>query len=586
MFSAADPPAVKTRRVGATLMAFALVAALLMVGGTANAAIVPTVPLGTSTNYSVLGGSTVTNTGPSVLHLGLGLSPGSAVTGFGIPPLGQVLGMMSIGDAVALQAQSDLTAAYLNAAGRGGDSIGPELGGQTLQPGVYSGGALQLTGTLTLDGAGDPTSVFIFKAASSLTTASGSRVALINGAQECNVFWQVTSSATLGSGSTFVGNILALTSIWLQNGVTVHGRALARNGEVTLINDTFTSPACDTSSPYGSIIVRKATSPAGAPAASFTFDPSWGANFDLADGGQVNSGRLPAGVYAVAELGPLPAGWSLTSGTCDDGSSPSAIGVSPGETVTCTFTNTFTEVEGPTGSLTVIKATTPAGGAGFSFDAGGLGAFMLDDGESETFTDLAAGAYTVSETPAAGWLLEGVACTTAPGAAVDYQVVGTAATVNLAEGQAVTCTFTNREEEAEGPTGSLTVIKVTTPAGGAGFTFTPSANLGDPFTLDDQGSVLFSELAAGTYTVAEEDPGVDWAAAAVSCQALDWSSAGAVVTVNLADGEAAICTFTNTGELPYTGTPAFLLPLLLAGLFALAMGLGMKVWSWMRELST
>lgn len=109
--------------------------------------------------------------------------------------------------------------------------------------------ALGLTGTLTLDGAGNPNTVFIFRTNSSLITGSGSVVRLINGAQECNVCWQVLSSATLGSGSTFVGNILALASISMQAAVTVHGRALARNGSVTLINDHFTRPTCATSLP-------------------------------------------------------------------------------------------------------------------------------------------------------------------------------------------------------------------------------------------------------------------------------------------------------------------------------------------------
>ena len=117
----------------------------------------------------------------------------------------------------------------------------------TSRPGVYAGPSkspLSLTGPLVLDGAGDPNSVFIFQTDSTLITGSGSTVTLINGAQECNVFWQVGSSATLGTGSVFIGNILALTSITVTTSVTVHGRALARNGAVTLDNDTFTTPTC------------------------------------------------------------------------------------------------------------------------------------------------------------------------------------------------------------------------------------------------------------------------------------------------------------------------------------------------------
>jgi Ice-binding-like len=241
------------RRGGATLVAFALAAVVLvMFGVTANAAIVATVPLGTSANYVVLGGSTVTNTGNSTLGGSLGVSPGTSITGF---PPGNVLapGTTDKTNAAAQQAQSDLTAAYVNAAGRPLDATtAADLSGRTLQGGVYAGpskGALGLTGTLTLDGAGNANSVFIFQTNSTLITGSSSTVRLINGAKECNVFWQVGSSATLGTGSTFVGNILALTSITVNSSVTVHGRALARNGAVTLINDTFTPPSCAASGP-------------------------------------------------------------------------------------------------------------------------------------------------------------------------------------------------------------------------------------------------------------------------------------------------------------------------------------------------
>ena len=141
----------------------------------------------------------------------------------------------------------------MNAAGRPLDATTTaDLANLHLQGGVYAGpskGALSLTGPLVLDGAGDPNSVFIFQTDSTLITGVGSTVTLINGAQECNVFWQVGSSATLGTGSVFVGNILALTSITVTTGVTVHGRALARNGAVTLDNDTFTEPSCATTLP-------------------------------------------------------------------------------------------------------------------------------------------------------------------------------------------------------------------------------------------------------------------------------------------------------------------------------------------------
>ena len=238
-------------RKGAALLAFTTAAALLLTFATpANAAIHATVPLGTSAQYSVLGASTVTNTGASTLNGSLGLSPGPSITGF---PPGKVIppGTTNKTNAAAAQARADLTTGYLDAQGRPIDAtVTANLANLHLQAGVYAGpshGALSLTGPLVLDGAGNAKSVFIFQTDSTLITASSSTVTLINGAQECNVFWQVGSSATLGTGSVFTGNILALSSITVTNSVTVHGRALARNGAVTLDTDTFTRPTCATS---------------------------------------------------------------------------------------------------------------------------------------------------------------------------------------------------------------------------------------------------------------------------------------------------------------------------------------------------
>jgi LPXTG-motif cell wall-anchored protein len=223
-------------------------AALVTTSQPASAGIVPTVALGTSASYSVLAGVTITNTGPSVLDKSAGLAPGSAVDGF---PPGTVLapGTIEAANAVSLQAKNDLTTAYLDAAGRPVEftQTNPDLVGLTLVPGVYAATAkapLSLSGQLTLDGQNNPLAVFIFQTDSTLITASASQILLINGASECNVFWQVGSSATLGTGSTFVGNILALTSIAAQTGANIQGRTLARNGEVTLDTNVFTSTAC------------------------------------------------------------------------------------------------------------------------------------------------------------------------------------------------------------------------------------------------------------------------------------------------------------------------------------------------------
>jgi serine protease AprX len=199
--------------------------------------------LGTADSFAVLAGSTVTNTGPSRMNGNLGLYPGTAVTGSAAET---VSGTTYAANAAALTAKSDLTSAYSDAAGPTPAVTAPgDIGGLTLAPGTYrSGSSIGVTGTLTLDGQGDPNAVFVFQAGSTLITASGSRVKLVNGAQACNVFWQVGSSATLGTTTVFAGNILALTSITMNDGVTLTGRALARNGAVTLINDTITAPHC------------------------------------------------------------------------------------------------------------------------------------------------------------------------------------------------------------------------------------------------------------------------------------------------------------------------------------------------------
>ncbi|MFA7309853.1 MAG: ice-binding family protein [Candidatus Paceibacterota bacterium] len=202
------------------------------------------VDLGTAGSFAILAGSTVTNTGPTVINGDLGLSPGTSVTGF---PPGIVNGTQQITNAAAAQAEADLGTAYNAASGQsvGTVSISGDLGGQTLTPGLYnSASSLGLTGTLTLDGQGNPNAVFIFQIGSALTTASGSRVNLVNGAQACNVVWQIGSSATLGTNSIFKGTILALTSATLTTGAAVEGRVLARNGAVTLDTSVVSKATC------------------------------------------------------------------------------------------------------------------------------------------------------------------------------------------------------------------------------------------------------------------------------------------------------------------------------------------------------
>ena len=266
-------------RLGAVACALVLLSLILIRGASAQTA----VDLGTAGNFAVLAGSTITNSGPTIINGDIGLHPGTAITGFppgivngaqhtptsGVPPGG-----------VALQAKADLVTAYNDAAGRTpATPIATELGGQTLTSGVYSSGTFGITGTLTLDAQNNPNAVWIFQSAATLTTADNSVVMLINGAQPCNVFWQVTSSATLGVGSTFVGTILALTTISQDTvpagslGAVVNGRLLARNGAVNLDTNLITPPVCATTSTTGattSTTAPGATTSTTAPGATTT----------------------------------------------------------------------------------------------------------------------------------------------------------------------------------------------------------------------------------------------------------------------------------------------------------------------------
>ena len=221
--------------------------ALLYGASPASAQTAPS--LGDAQSFAVLAGSTVTNTGPSLITGNVGVSPGSAVTGFppGIVASGTIYRAGEIPTA-----QASLTAAYLNLEGQTcpatNNLSGTDLGGRILIPGVYcfnTTPSAQLTGLLTLNAQGNAAAVFIFQIASTLTTASASSVSVINGGSRCNVFWQVGSSATLGTTTSFAGNILALTSITLTTGANIfNGRALARNGAVTLDSNQVNITTC------------------------------------------------------------------------------------------------------------------------------------------------------------------------------------------------------------------------------------------------------------------------------------------------------------------------------------------------------
>ena len=260
------------------------------------------VDLGTAAPFVVLGGTTVTNVGPSVLNGDLGVSPGTALTGF---QFATVNGATHDNDAVAAQAQSDLTTAYDVAAGQpilaGDDLSGSDLGGMTLTAGAYKfTSSAQLTGALTLDAENDPDAQFVFEITSALTTAPASSVLMVRGGSPCNVYWQIGSDATLDTTTAFQGNLMALSSISLNNGATVQGRMLARNGQVSLINNVIDNSMCDaqvpptptpTPTPIPTPVPTATPTPPGGP----TPPPGGPSGPGTPPGGPTGPGTPPAG---------------------------------------------------------------------------------------------------------------------------------------------------------------------------------------------------------------------------------------------------------------------------------------------------
>jgi type VI secretion system secreted protein VgrG len=320
------PSAWRARRRGvvAALVALGvgLVAVLPIVG--ADAAQAP-VGLGTATSFAVLAGSGITNTGSTTISGDVGTHPTPSMTGFDTVT---VTGAKHPADAVALQAKNDLTTAYNTAAAATPTTaVATELGGRTLTPGVYGADTHGITGVLTLDTLGDPNAVFIFQASSTLITASNSSVIVLDGAVACNVYWQVGTSATLGTASRFIGTVLASTSITATNAATIQGRLLAQTGAVTLDTNTITRPACAP--------VTTTT----APAASTTTSTSAPSTTTTVPGSGTS---VPGGSGVAPAGGTTPSGSSLTA------------------------TATGTGTGGPTGSgSTTGGATSRTPGTGF-----------------------------------------------------------------------------------------------------------------------------------------------------------------------------------------------------------------------------
>ena len=327
--------------------------------------------LNTAQNFGALAGSTVTNTGPTIVTGSVGVSPGSAVTGF--PPGIVVGGMIHAGNATAAQAQTDLTNAYNAALGIacGTNLTGQNLGNRTLTPGVYCfDSSAALTGVLTLNFQGNPNAFFLFKIGSTLTTASGSSVVVTNGGAACppNVFFQVGSSATFGTGSSFVGNVLALTSITLNTGANLNGRALARNGAVTLDSNNVTACAAAVGCP--TITVNPATLPAGTVGVSYnqTVTASGGtSSFTYT----VSSGALPAGLTLNAATGAIT-GTPTATGT-------SNVTITATNIALCTGSRTYSIIIGAApGEAAAVPALDFAGLAILAVLLAGFAVFVIN----------------------------------------------------------------------------------------------------------------------------------------------------------------------------------------------------------------
>ncbi|MFZ6993145.1 ice-binding family protein [Curtobacterium sp. RRHDQ66] len=314
------------------------------------------VGLGTASTYGVLGASAVTNTGPSVVNGDLGVSPGTSITGFGTAPNGVVNGTVHQTDAAAAQAQRDTTTAYDVAASLTPTRTGiTGLDGLSLSPGVYSGGALQLadTGALTL--AGSANSVWVFQAASTLTIGSGSRITITGGANACNVFWQVGSSATIGSGAQFQGTVLAQQSVTATTGATIVGRLLARTGAVTLDTNTITaSSGCPTPGTPSETTAPVISSGAPTPATAGT-PYSYTVTATGTPTPTYTAAGLPAGLTIDSTTGVI-SGTPTTPGTSEV-TITASNGTAPNDTQTVTITVQPSAAATPTPSA---AAPTPA----------------------------------------------------------------------------------------------------------------------------------------------------------------------------------------------------------------------------------
>ncbi len=372
--------------------------------------------LGTAETFAVLGGSAVTNASSTTVNGDLGVSPGTAVTGF--PPGSVTNGSIHAADAVAGQAQSDTTVAYNNLTGQActKDLTGQDLGGMTLTRGVYCfSSSAQLTGTLTLDAGGISGAVFVFKIGSTLTTASNSTVQVINGGSFCNGFFQVGSSATLGTGTRFQGNILALTSITATTGANVMGRLLARNGAVTLDSNTVSRAGCGPAAPTPTSTSLPATATAV-----------------IAATATANAAPTATGIATL----PAATQTAVVAATAIAAATATSNALLPAATQTAVVAATSTALSstgsgGGTCIGNIRGSKTDGGGTGLSgwtveLLRGGtvIRTIVTDQNGVYALLGLDMGDYIIREVPQAGWVAQGPAMFTVTLNACDQNATG------------------------------------------------------------------------------------------------------------------------------------------------------------------
>ena len=522
-----------------------IVAVLLFCVCALNSAWAQTAPaMGTARNFAVLGGSTVTNTGPTSLTGDLGVSPGSSITGF---PPGVLTGTIHAADGIAAQAQVDAGAAYNFLASEACTSnlTGTDLGGLTLVPGVYCfDTSAQLTGTLTLNAAGNPNAVFVFRIGSTLTTASNSAV-IVNGGSACGAYFQVGSSVTLGTGTQFSGNIFAQVSITMNTGASVVGGSYALTGAVTLDGNSAT--AC-----RGTLQVCKVAGSGVAQGTNFLFNvagtpvtipagpgPGGSCSAALVVPAQpaLITETIPSGT-ALASVSTLPGAGLLIASNLAAGTA--TVAVNPGGQTIATFVNTVPPPPA-TGFLQICKiaGSGVALGTIFTFNVAGtpitVAAGPPSPGSCSLALTLPAGQVPISETLPPGTAMTAVSTLPSAGLLVASNLAAGTATVTVIGGAQTIATFT---DSAAPTTGFLQICKVAGNgiADGTNFLFSVAGNQvivpAGPAPFGSCSGLL--PLPSGPVTITETLP------IGVQLTAVSTTPSGALVSSDLAAGQATV----------------------------------------------